>query len=102
MEALDGSPLDNQLCDIKHIASENYEAYKEFFCQNRSYQANVNYLIFVTKEERQYHESIENKTKDYIIGEIKRKQENDKNRGGESGPKTGMSEFSKSQSFISC
>ena len=64
--------LDHKLCDITHIARENYESFKEHLARTGTYQAKVTEPVFVTVEERMYYESIESKTKAHIIEEIQK------------------------------
>ena len=70
IKSIDGKDLDSSLAEVKYIAKNNYENYKNNFFETGMYNAKILQPIFVTNEERVEFENIENKTKAYIIQEI--------------------------------
>ena len=70
IKSIDGKDLDSSLAEVKYIAKNNYENYKNNFFETGMYNAKILQPIFVTNEERVEFEKIENKTKAYIIQEI--------------------------------
>ena len=70
IKSIDGKDLDSSLAEVKYIAKNNYENYKNNFFETGMYNAKILQPIFVTNEEQVEFEKIENETKAYIIQEI--------------------------------
>ena len=63
--------LDNQLVNLKYVARENHENYKEDYAKTNMLGCKILNPVFVTKHEREESQKIENKTKKEIMNEIK-------------------------------
>ena len=70
IKSIDGKDLDSSLAEVKYIATNIYENYKNNFFETGMYNAKTLQPIFVTNKERVEFEKIESKTKAYIIQKI--------------------------------
>ena len=62
LRSIDGKMLDYDLCDdIKHIAQENYATFKADLVSTGRYQMKCSRPIFITPEDREEYDKIENK-----------------------------------------
>ena len=68
--SVSGEVLDKGLCDAKEDARENYSDYKKHVATTGKYTGIKLRPVFVTQEQRNHHENIENKTKAEISEEI--------------------------------
>ena len=69
--ALFKSPQCYSPLNLKYVARENYENYKENYAKTNMFGCKKLNPVFVTKYEREESQKIENKTKKEIINEIK-------------------------------
>ena len=72
MRSIDGNELDKDLVDLKYTAEENYKCFEETFFKTGKYNAKIFKPVFVTKTELEEFQKIENKTKFYIMEEIRK------------------------------
>ena len=70
LKSVDGIALDYDLTNLKYNANENYNSYKESYVRNGKFGCEIKIPVFMTPEEREHFNKIENKKKDDIVAEI--------------------------------
>ena len=63
LKSVDGIALDYDLTNLKYNTNENYNSYKESYVRNGKFGCEIKIPVFMTPEEREHFNKIENKKK---------------------------------------